>query len=319
MTLQDSIVSDNLASVSDPNGRFAEGGGVFTEQISTVSIDHSQIVGNTAGLTSSFPYFIGGGETLELGANSGGLHLSADNGEVTIANSRIDSNTVDVTALNGEPEAFDAGMCACGNPTLDLSDSSISNNRIDANIGSNADLFADTGFAVGGAIEFDALAKIDHVLITGNSTSVMSPTGAAIANGTVASFFPAPPTNVLSHSAISNNRVKASSPKGSSTILGVGLMNAAGLDLEDDVISGNVGIATGPTGVAQGAGIWNGPFPNGPPVGLTVNGTTVFDNILVGSAGISLQGGGLFSSALLTLGANTIANNKPDNCFGATC
>jgi len=315
LTLRNSTVRDNTASASDPNGRFAEGGGIFTDFGDTVSIDGSQITGNTASLTSSFPFFVDGDQTLEIAANSGGMHMG-DGGSLTVTNTHIDRNAVTATDLNGEPEVFDSGLCDCGGSTMTMRTSTVSNNLLTADVGSNADVFACCGFSAGGALEFDWQATIDNVRITGNETTVTSPAGAAIASGTVASFFPVPPTSLVSNSVVRGNQVTASSQSGSATILGVGVLNAAGLDLQRDRISDNRGTATAPDATAQGGGIWNGPFPGGPPVQLSLEGTTVTHNMLGGSNGAALQGAGLYScGAPFTLDTSQITGNTPDQIF----
>jgi hypothetical protein len=94
---------------------------------------------------------------------------------------------------------------------------------------------------------------------------------------------------------------------------------AADEDTVRDVISGNVARAEGPTGAAQGGGIWNGlDVITGalPPVQLTLVNTSVTRNVLEGSAGISLQGAGLFTTSPMTLTNTQIALNRPDQCVG---
>ena len=44
--------------------------------------------------------------------------------------------------------------------------------------------------------------------------------------------------------------------------------------------------------------------------------TSVTRNVLQGSAGISLQGGGLFTTSPVTLTNTQIALNRPDQCVG---
>jgi hypothetical protein len=318
LTLRHSIISGNAARASDPNGRFAEGGGIFTDFGETVTINDSRISRNTASLSSSVPFVLGGGETVDIaGANSGGIHMG-DGGSLTISGTQINGNTVTVTDLNGEPEAFDSGLCDCGNSPMLLRDSSISDNQLTASVGSAADVFSCCGFAIGGTLEFDGPSTITDTRITGNTTTATSPTGEVIAAGAVLSFFADSPS-LLSDSVISGNTVSASSTSGSATILGAGVMNAAFLELRDDHIRENTGTATAATGTAQGGGIWNGPFPGGPPVQLTLKDTTVTQNALSGSAGITLQGGGLYTALPVTLTGDTITGNTPDNCFGVSC
>jgi hypothetical protein len=318
LTLHNSTISGNLAWASDPNGRFAEGGGLFTAFGDTVTIADSRVTGNTASLSSSFPYFVGDDQTLEIAVNSGGVHMG-NGGSLTIANSQIDDNTVTATALNGEPEVFDSGLCGCGDSTLTLRDSSISNNHLTATLGSNADVFASVGFSAGGALEFDGPATVRNARILDNTTVVTSPSGAAIANGTVANFFSDSTPVLVRDSTISGNSVSASSSSGSAVILGVGVVEAGNLELRNDRIAENTGTANAPSGIAQGAGVWAGPFPGGPPVALTLEDTKVTRNALSGGAGITLQGGGLFASIPVTLIHSRIVKNTPDDCFGTSC
>jgi hypothetical protein len=80
----------------------------------------------------------------------------------------------------------------------------------------------------------------------------------------------------------------------------------------------NTGTATGTSGQAEGAGIWNGATFTGPPVRLTLQGTAVTRNSLTGSPGFTVRGGGLYtrSPATITLRNSLIADNTPDQCSG---
>jgi hypothetical protein len=98
----------------------------------------------------------------------------------------------------------------------------------------------------------------------------------------------------------------------------VGVLNASLLELDGVRVSGNTGTATGPSGSEQGGGIWNGVFFGPPEVQLTLNDTTVIRNSLSGSPGISVQGGGLFTTFPVTLVHSLIVGNVPDQCFGCT-
>jgi hypothetical protein len=51
-------------------------------------------------------------------------------------------------------------------------------------------------------------------------------------------------------------------------------------------------------------------------VELTLIDSALVHNILTASAGISVQGGGLFTNAPVTLKNTTIAENSPDQCQG---
>jgi hypothetical protein len=319
LTLRNSKLSGNRASASDPNGRYAEGGGLFTDFGDTVTIVDSAVTGNSASLTSTFPYFLGGGDTLEIATNSGGIHIG-NGGAATITDTQIDGNTVAATDLNGEPEVFDAGLCMCGDSTLALSNSSVSGNRLSATMKTNADVFAEGGFSAGGAFEFDGPATVHNVRVTGNSAVVSSPAGAAIANGAIAVFYSDVVPATFGDSVTSGNTVSASSDSGSAVVLGAGVVDAGTLQLKNDQINSNTGTATAPTGTAQGAGIWAGVFPGGPPVALGVSDSNVVHNTLAGSSGVTLAGGGIFADAIQTTLTNTrVIANSPDDCYGTSC
>lgn len=87
--------------------------------------------------------------------------------------------------------------------------------------------------------------------------------------------------------------------------------------LTHDRVSGNTGIANGPSGFAQGGGIWNGLLFGGPTSPLTVRDTVVTGNLLRGSAGVTLSGAGIYTVGFPTTLTNSIlAFNRPDQCAG---
>ena len=113
-------------------------------------------------------------------------------------------------------------------------------------------------------------------------------------------------------SVISGNNVTVSSTTGSATVQGVGITNNGVLELRNTRISDNTGTATGPTGDAQGGGIWNGALLFGSPSAeLTMRDSKITHNKLSGSAGIALQGGGLFTTFPVTLTHSNISGNVP--------
>src|SRR5262249_59337831 len=123
--------------------------------------------GNPASLTSTFPFDLGDGNFLELGAHAGGIHVS-DGDTTVISDSRIDNNTIYASDPNGQLEVFDAGLCDCGGGPFTIRDSTVSGNTITALMASNADLFGDTGFSTGGAFEFDGIATVSDTKIETN-------------------------------------------------------------------------------------------------------------------------------------------------------
>ena len=85
--------------------------------------------------------------------------------------------------------------------------------------------------------------------------------------------------------------------------------------LERTLVVGNMVTASGAAGSAQGGGIWNSNF-GGPPSVLTLTDSVVTANTLSASPGITVQGGGLFTTFAVTLTRTVITGNKPDQCFG---
>jgi hypothetical protein len=93
------------------------------------------------------------------------------------------------------------------------------------------------------------------------------------------------------------------------------------LTLRNSTVNGNTGDASGASGSARGGGIFDAAFPfgpDGPPGGpLVLQNSKLTDNVLTGSSGFTLQGGGLYiQNEPLTSTNSVIANNVPDQCFG---
>ena len=124
----------------------------------------------------------------------------------------------------------------------------------------------------------------------------------------------------MKNSLIGGNSARASSGTGLASVQGAGLINAGLLELHGVVVSNNAGTAKGSSGFAEGGGIWNGqPFgPDGTPTpSLLLDHTAVVGNALSASAGLTVQGGGLFTDGFpVSLVKSLIAHNSPDQCFG---
>jgi hypothetical protein len=312
LTLRNSSVVDNTAVAGEPDGRFAEGGGIFMTDGTALTIHNSTVSGNTSALTSSFPFFLDDGSTVDMNANGGGIH-NGDGGSTTIDNSHLDGNTVTATDPNGEPAAFDGALCTCGENALVLTNSTVDGNKVVATVGSQEDV----GPSGPGAFELDGPGTVTNIRVDGNSTTVTSPDGAAEAIGAIGAFQVSPDIASISNSEISGNTVEASSTTGSATIQGAGLVVDGVELLRNDRIEHNSGAATAPSGSAQGGGIFNGVVFGSPPVELTLQDTHVDGNMLTGSSGIDIAGGGLYTVGFAaTLAHSHIDHNTPDDCAG---
>ena len=121
---------------------------------------------------------------------------------------------------------------------------------------------------------------------------------------------------LLSNSVISGNSVTVASATGSATIQGVGITNNGELELRNDLISGNTGTALAPSGFAQGGGIWNGEVFAPPPLSLLVQDSAITGNLVTGSPGVNVSGGGIFTTSPITLAHSLVAGNRPNQCTG---
>lgn len=281
-------------------------------QTGPLSITSSDISDNATVLASTFPYFLDGGQTLDMNSNSGGIHMG-DNVTATIDSSHIDRNTITVSDPNGEPVAFDAGVCSCTDDqvstTLTIHNSTVIDNRVSVTVASQADVFPGSG----GALELDGPGTVANTQVTGNSVIVRALSGDATANGGVA-VADGSAQAVIRNSLIATNVTTAIAPHGTAEVLGGGLANQGPLLLSDDLITHNVGIVKGQNALAEGGGIYNGQtwFQAGP---LTLSDTRVVDNVLLGDPGAVLTNGGIFTAppATTTLESSVVSGNVPDN------
>jgi hypothetical protein len=318
LTITGSTVSGNRSIAAEPNGQFAEGAGIFDELnlfggSDALTIRNSTVTGNSASLTTDRPAFAGG-QLLNIVANAGGIHVG-DGAPTTVENTAITGNSVAVTGLRGEPIDFDPAMII-GDSQLTMSNSVISGNKLSATVATTTDIGP-----AGSTLELDGPGTISNTRIVDNTSTVFSPNGIAgnAGAGLVVSNFNSDPQLVtVRGGVISRNTAIARTSAGSATVQGVGVLNDSLLELDGVQVSGNTGTATGPSGFEQGGGIWNGVLFSGPQVQLTLNNTTVTRNSLAGRPGITVQGGGLFTTLPVTLVHSLIAGNVPDQCFGCT-
>ena len=317
LTMTDTIASGNRAIAASPNGRFAEGGAVFaglgTGASDALTVRNSITTGNSVSLTTDLPKFAGG-QLIELNANSGGIHVG-DGVPTTVDNTALTNNSASAADPNGEAEAIDAAMIV-GDSPLTMRNSTISGNRLTDHLATSADAGSD-----GSAVEADGGGTVSNTRITGNVVTVVSPTGVAGNSGAglaALNFNNDARLLTVSSSVISGNTAIAKTSTGTATVTGAGILNDSLLELDGVLVSGNSGTAVGPSGIAQGAGVWNSTDISGPPVQLTLNDTTVTGNSLNGSPGITLQGAGLFTTLPVTLHHSVITGNVPDQCFGCT-
>jgi hypothetical protein len=317
LTLAGVTVAGNQAVAATPNGRFAEGGGIYFGFFSTggqvLTVKNSVISGNASSLTSDLPASYDG-QVIAPQANDAGIHVD-DGNAITIENSAITGNLATGSNLAGEGESVDAAM-STGDSPLVIGNTVISGNTSLSKSGTTADVGPG-----GDAIEVDGGGTITNTAITGNVSAIVSPGGAAAVVGALGVYISTnddPKLLTVRDSTISGNTLSAATTTGQATIQGAGIFNNSLLELIGDTVSNNSGTASGPGGTAAGGGIWNGVDLSGPPVQLTLVRTAVTRNALNAGPGIVVQGGGLFTTLPVTLTGSVIAGNIPDQCSGCT-
>jgi hypothetical protein len=302
LTVTNSTISGNRASATAPNGRFADSGGMFVDG-GTLTMSYSTVTGNRASLAASLPNGISGG----LNAIAGGVHVANGVTAAMISNTTISGNSVSMTNTVGDSSAFSGGLHTDGTFTL-------TNDVIGGNSVFSATLPGSSGNAGGDSGAGEMAGTITNTRLTGNSVTVISASGTAVASAGATIV-----TGTLTNSIVSSNTASAASPHGTVLIGGGGLLSGGPLTLRNTSVSGNRGYATGHTGGAEGGGIFDvdESASGGPPGGpLILTNATITHNVLTGTTGITLQGGGVFATQPVTLTNTVIANNIPDQCDG---
>jgi hypothetical protein len=306
LTLRNAVVRDNVARAPAPNGRFAEGAGIFARHDSALTITDSVVSDNRAELVVAQDVL--SDDTL---AQAGGIRIGP-NATASISRTEISGNSASALSLLGDAIAFSGGLHADG--ALVLRDSVVKGNRVVARIPteSTASASADSG-----AGEINTDATITRTRFTGNVVVATAPAGTAWAFAG-AILTAAGDAMTIDRSVVAANSVTSSTMTGSATTQGAGIVNMGVVTLRDTPVLANLGVAVGPSGVAQGGGIWNGiVFADGPPVvSLTLIDSTVALNALLSSPGVTVAGGGIFTAFPVTLARSTVHLNRPDQCIG---
>jgi hypothetical protein len=302
MTITNSTISGNQAAVTGP-GILADGAGLVSN--GTFSMSNSSLTDNSATVSDDFRGFV----------PVGGLHVQNQAQGASISNSTISGNAATVTQSSGSRPAG----AQSGGLKIDIDDTNVtlSNDTISDNSVSVTTLPGSTAnaFGWGGAGEIGG--TLNNVRITGNSVDVSSAAGNAQALGGASVF----DGGTISNSLIGNNDVHVSAPLGSVDISG-GLDVFGPTTLRSSTVSGNTVDANGTSGNARGGGIADIAFPfgpdDGPPGGpLVLQNSNVNGNSLTGTAGPTLQGGGIYlENEPITLTHSAVSGNVPDQCFG---
>jgi hypothetical protein len=310
MKITNSTISGNQAAVS-PHGVLADAAGIAFDTDTggiaggTFTMNNSSVTNNSATVTSDFaPFgFI----------PSAGIHIKGGAQSASISNSTISGNAATFTNSAGGASVGHGGLQIdiCFPCAVTLSNDAISDNRI------TAAATGPSGNASGGSAAGEIGGTLSNVRITGNSVNVSSAAGNAMIEGGASVF----DGGTIKNSLIGDNHVRASAPLGSIDVRGGGINAFGPTTLRNSTVSGNTVNAAGASGTARGGGIFDVAFsdgPNGPPGGpLVLQNSKVTASKLNGTAGLTLQGGGIYlQNEPITLTNSLISGNIPDQCFG---
>ena len=311
LTLINSTVTGNTASVSAPNGQFASGGGIEVQDGETFSMTNSIVSNNTSSVTSTYPSSVG------VFADSGGIHVGGL-GTATIQGSRITGNVASANDAAGAPGAGSGALgvgfsdiCVC-NQTLVLKDTVISGNRT-STVGGDGSLAAkhagDRHTRDGHQHRRDRQQHLGH---EPDGRSVRRWRRLRLRRRHSADRHEEQPDQRQQRACVERHRVRKRAGSRAHQRRPARAPRCRRLEQRRD--------GKGSSGFAEGGGIWNGqPFgPDGTPTpSLLLDHTAVIGNALSASAGLTVQGGGLFTDGFpVSIVKSLIAHNSPDQCFG---
>ena len=170
LTLDHSTVTGNRAVVVAPHGRYAEGGGIFMQYETSLTVHASSVSGNTASLTSTNPVTNPDGSSTDMLANSGGIHVS-DGSTVAIDSSHIDHNLAVVDNPQGSAGVINAAL-QLRIQHLTLANTTASSNRAVSRI-------KRPHWPMGGAWGGATTGRSAGSAVTGNSTVITALDGDA--------------------------------------------------------------------------------------------------------------------------------------------
>jgi hypothetical protein len=302
LSLANSTVSGNRVTVTGSNACGAGGAGI--RSFGTLTLSGGAVTANVVELSSS----------MNCGESQGG-GIYVNNGSASISGATVSANQVSASSRYADAFAFSGGISVDCGAAMMLRDSTVSGNRVTATTGAASGTANPTAGGIG--VCYPGKATISNTAVTGNVVAASAPAGVALAEaGGIQTG-----STVLSDSLVSGNRLMAISETGSASVHGAAIQHGNGtMQVLGTTISGNTGTATGPSGDALGGGIWNDLFFPGPPSPrLALVDTKVTNNGLSASTGITVHGGGLFTTFPVALTNSMISGNNPDDCFGTSC
>ncbi|MGE5272902.1 MAG: hypothetical protein ACM3QU_03900 [Verrucomicrobiota bacterium] len=276
LSLVNSTVKGNRASVSAPNGRFANGGGIYEFGGRILDIRGSTVSANRAEGAFAAP------ASVDVNVACAGICI--EEGTVaTIRGSTIGGNVVAGSNSKGNGVFCGAGISTGEGGSFLLAGSTVSNNRVIASARSTAPTPGPFLACSAGMDLFAGKVTINNSRVVGNVAQATTAAGAALVVGGAIS--PVSANAVITASVFSGNRGVATSSKGSATVLGGAIANGWRLVVRQTRVSGNVASARARGHTARGGGIYNGKIPD-------------LDHL-----------------GNLTLVKSVVSRNRPDQCY----
>jgi hypothetical protein len=253
LTLVNSTIKGNRASVSTPNGRFANGGGIYDFSGRTLDIRGSTVSTNRAeGAFAMAP-------SVDVNVVCAGICV--EEGTVaTVRGSTIGGNVVEGSNSKGNGTFCGAGVSTGEGGSFLLADSTVSNNRVLASARSTAST-PGPFLACSGAMDlFAGKVTISKSRIVGNLAQATTAAGAALV--VAGAISPVSPNALITNSVFSGNRGIARSAKGTAVVYGGAIGNGGRLVMRQSKVTGNVASARARSHTARGGGIYNGQIPD---------------------------------------------------------
>jgi hypothetical protein len=281
LTIANSVVSDNHARATTPNGTETSGGGIKDHGV--LQLSNSRVTGNSSELSSSFPGSLFDGS--EAAAEGGGITIQPS-GSATITSSAISGNIASADNAGGDVNAGAAGIDSDG--SLTLSDSSVDNNQAHSSVPPASGFVA---IALGGGLEVEiGSTTVNNTRIHRNGVRAESASGLVAVNG-AAFMNENGGTLTLHNSDVSENNVVADGAFGFAN--GGGISNVSAVPLIPPA---------GPLTLVNSR--------------LTDNVVTASPGITPMGGGLFTADVLSFQPLPVTLIHTVIAGNSPDQCFG---
>jgi hypothetical protein len=314
LTVTNTRISDNAAGSTPANpsvASYASGGGIWNGFQGTLTLRHSVVTGNGAAVNAPNGRNTDGGGIVSYGV------LTVEDSVVSRNSSDVEASVPSSFFSDFVQEANAGGLYLAPGSSTTIRRSRISGNSVHS---SNT---AGDAVAEAGGIDSDGTLLLTDSSVDNNTAAGTVPAASSFLVETDAGGIQVQGVTTVRDSRIVHNSLRATSETGPALASGGGLANiSATLTLDHTVVAANGASATGVGGFNLGGGILNVLFGGGPPE-LTLTDSFITANRLAASAGITSQGGGLYTvdpfsgePFPVAMTRTVIEGNRPDQCVG---